>query len=734
MKRLIILLTIMLLFLSKLCIGQSVHELSNQFVCGMDNWPGDYPPIGNYELPITNDTLRALVVFCNFAPPAGNFDNKDTYSDLIINNYWPGDSAHSQTKPSWADSVICPNTTNIWNNSMTALVKDASLGKFFLIGDVYDQLYIFNHQPSYYGDPSRGMGYLTKELLQGIDSNVNFAQYDKFDPWDLDNDNNRREPDGIVDFIFIVFRFNNAGAIDIEGYTGICSLTGYQGTWGAGGSTDLTLDGKIIKAGVLGSGCLSEQRDPWDYKANIHEFLQHYVYGTVHNEMGFWNLNGGTIANSMDREYIGWNSIGTAYQPTSNSAITLGDYTTSGDYLKISHSGGTLYIENRERKTYHSSIQWHNWKWRTDVPFFPNQRDSGLFVYNNSYNVYHAYGNWDFGKCVGGEYKISNYIFYNQFYPEIPNRNGGVSMMSLVNVPVKDMSCNYIYGYGATRYNLNYIGSPGDTNTCFDVGYNQVLSPWSNPPLTVSNSSDSLCIELVQRNSNGSMDVNVYFTNVAQGTPSKPQYLKVGKDTTGNIFTPHLRWFKNKEPDIYMYNIYRGEVPDHQLEPTSYDYIGSSFDSSYVDDISLYWTTFGSHECDAVVKKYMYVITVLDSTDKESVFSYRDSVEGYFFPCEVDGRPYHSERHFEYSLSQNYPNPFNPTTSISYSIKTDNIVRIVLYDLIGRQVSVLVNDFKTAGEYNYMLDANALKLSSGIYFYRIESGSFIQTRKLLLVK
>jgi hypothetical protein len=85
-----------------------------------------------------------------------------------------------------------------------------------------------------------------------------------------------------------------------------------------------------------------------------------------------------------------------------------------------------------------------------------------------------------------------------------------------------------------------------------------------------------------------------------------------------------------------------------------------------------------------------------------------------------------------YSLSQNYPNPFNPTTNIKFAIPTAGNVKLVVYDLLGREVYTLVNEMKTAG--NYVVDFDASELSSGVYFYKLETGSFTQTKKMLLVK
>jgi hypothetical protein len=86
----------------------------------------------------------------------------------------------------------------------------------------------------------------------------------------------------------------------------------------------------------------------------------------------------------------------------------------------------------------------------------------------------------------------------------------------------------------------------------------------------------------------------------------------------------------------------------------------------------------------------------------------------------------------EYSLSQNYPNPFNPVTKINFAIPKAGMVTIKLYDILGREVSRLVNEFKAAGEYT--IDFNADRLSSGVYFYRMETSGFSDIKKMMLLK
>jgi hypothetical protein len=89
-----------------------------------------------------------------------------------------------------------------------------------------------------------------------------------------------------------------------------------------------------------------------------------------------------------------------------------------------------------------------------------------------------------------------------------------------------------------------------------------------------------------------------------------------------------------------------------------------------------------------------------------------------------------------YSLSQNYPNPFNPTTVINYSIPKRSFVTLKVYDILGREISTLVNEEQSAG--NYKVTFNGVNLPSGVYFYRLsangKANNFVETKKLVLLK
>ena len=86
----------------------------------------------------------------------------------------------------------------------------------------------------------------------------------------------------------------------------------------------------------------------------------------------------------------------------------------------------------------------------------------------------------------------------------------------------------------------------------------------------------------------------------------------------------------------------------------------------------------------------------------------------------------------EYSLNQNYPNPFNPSTKITFSLAADSKVTLKIIDAIGQEIATLINQDLTAGVHD--INFNASELNSGVYFYRLEAGNFVETKKMVLMK
>jgi len=115
--------------------------------------------------------------------------------------------------------------------------------------------------------------------------------------------------------------------------------------------------------------------------------------------------------------------------------------------------------------------------------------------------------------------------------------------------------------------------------------------------------------------------------------------------------------------------------------------------------------------------KYSYRLKQIDTDGK---FEYSKIIKIEF------GSP------IKYELSQNYPNPFNPATTIRYSLPESGSVKLMVFNLLGEEVEVLVNEMKEAGIHT--VNFNASNLNSGLYVYKIETNEFVQSRKMILLK
>jgi hypothetical protein len=86
----------------------------------------------------------------------------------------------------------------------------------------------------------------------------------------------------------------------------------------------------------------------------------------------------------------------------------------------------------------------------------------------------------------------------------------------------------------------------------------------------------------------------------------------------------------------------------------------------------------------------------------------------------------------KFAMKQNYPNPFNPSTKIDFSLPVDGVVSIKVFNVTGKEVVNLVNEFKKKGNYSIGFDASAL--SSGVYYYMLSTNEFTETKKMMLIK
>jgi len=222
---------------------------------------------------------------------------------------------------------------------------------------------------------------------------------------------------------------------------------------------------------------------------------------------------------------------------------------------------------------------------------------------------------------------------------------------------------------------------------------------------------------------------------------------------------PHTTYKRGAQPDYHIRFAWNRVILDQTGGTDSLVGLGSDyyweekFPSGYVVEFRVKWTDLAAPGGDNVfvpVEGYRipidYSINDADATgQREGILTYSpfnedqswNNVSRWLYtwigslwePNSVDDNGLSADN---YALAQNYPNPFNPTTNISYSIKEAGFVSLKVYDVLGREVATLVNENQTPGVYT--VPFNASNLSSGMYLYRLETGSFVKVNKMMLLK
>ena len=156
------------------------------------------------------------------------------------------------------------------------------------------------------------------------------------------------------------------------------------------------------------------------------------------------------------------------------------------------------------------------------------------------------------------------------------------------------------------------------------------------------------------------------------------------------------------------------------VEATNSDLRNDSFSHSRV-----YLVPAGSHDLYALAENYVETA----GNGEASIYA---SLTVEFFPGSVSEVKPSSEVPIEHALSQNYPNPFNPSTTIEYTLPHAGFVMLKVYNVLGEEVSSLVEGEYTAGAFKANWDAS--RFPSGVYFYRLTAGEYVKTRSMLLIK
>ena len=203
----------------------------------------------------------------------------------------------------------------------------------------------------------------------------------------------------------------------------------------------------------------------------------------------------------------------------------------------------------------------------------------------------------------------------------------------------------------------------------------------------------------------------IFYTDIA--TPLPVELSTFTAVTENNDVL--LNWKTATEVNNYGFEVQRTAI-SQQLTAETWQKIGFIPGSGTSNSPKEYSFT----DKDAQPGTYKYRLKQIDNDGK---FEYSEEVEVNVNAVAAS-----------YSLQQNYPNPFNPTTVIKYTLPSEDRVTLKLYDVLGREVATLINADQPAGNHTYTLSSEKLHLSSGVYIYKIQSGSFTDVKKMILLK
>ena len=469
-----------------------------------------------------NDTLENMGKYVT---------SKGELRTLIINVVFKDDTTtksegwkFSKTElPSWSQTLLNKTTElSFPYQNLTQYFFEMSNGNFMFYGDVYPKVVIPNYDQSHY----KSIAEVNSEILTKLDSEIDFSKYDN---WSKGDDRKFvNKPDGKVEMIFILYRNFENKLFFNKGWTGIAHL--YL-------SEDIeTDDGVKISTGRLDKGSGIQSRggyNGYDYTKYVlaHEF-GHFLFGAFHieNVTNLALMTGGPVWNasrgmhSWERNKLRWMNY-LEVDLNRNSQIELGDYITTGEVARIKLTKNEWYVlEN------HQQLSNNDWAKSKGVYIYHIENAQGYYP---KISVKCAEGNWNFEINEKDEKLIKT----------IPNRFGKNELNYGRKVKKKSYAAyQKVYGDNSAW---------GDEFDAFNLEYNDLLTPVSNPP-TTNRAKLDLAIKINEQKSH-KINLEIFFRDIYINTPpAKPQLIGVNVNTG----IPQLSWQKNEEPDIVGYNLY----------------------------------------------------------------------------------------------------------------------------------------------------------------------------------
>jgi len=383
------------------------------------------------------------------------------------------------------------------------------------------------------------------------------------------------------------------------------------------------------------------------------------------------------------RLFVKW--MDTRDTPTSDSAHI---------YASYSDDGGLTWAQNQRMSNQKMKINCTTCG-GGGTPRYQGDYDAIISNNNQALAMWTDFRAGNFGSYVGYFPDFAMTLSANAVI--IPNNGGSEQVM--INVP--DVK---LYANDAT-FTANITPTPASGNITFDFPSGNIISSFPGSiPMNIQTSGNVTL---------GSYTITVEGTGPSSGPPVHrrtisldvivPVELAAFSATRDNNDVV-LTWFTATETNNRGFEVQRKSTGVYEK-------------IAFVEGNGTTTETMNYLFRDSNVPSGTYTYR-LKQMDFDGSFSYSDEVE--------------IEQPAVFYLAQNYPNPFNPSTNIKYSVPTDGNVKLKIYDILGNEVSTLVDEFKQAGTFDVTFDGSIL--SSGVYYYRLTAGEMTTTKKLMLTK
>lgn len=824
------------LLLLLVCNARAQYTFDYYYDCAMTSGSSYSALGGNYKpertdmsggQPLTDTTVvfPVLIVFVQF--------KDDPFNDVW---WWERGEA-----PLYMDSLISPvrrNNSSQWWDAYNQNEKEAisdywheiSRGHLHIAGQVFN--IILDSNQSYYNS-NGGYQRINQEIWEKLKAlqTINWQDYDR---WRRDGSGVfHYETDGYIDMIYKIHRTNTQNSNFPELAFGYAYLGGSAGdTLGLGHpvGSGIYINGGF---GAAGSGLTLAGKFGVPTKTS--------VIGGVGHEVGHYLFSGGGINYAKmthyrpgDFFYSPWESIKMGYiGPRVVNFVTqtdfdLDDYSSRhndsiAEVLQVPISGTDEFflLANRRKVSDYDRV----------MDGGDTSHDNAMRQINPEYGkglyIYHITGGYTYSnnkdmdqECADG---LFNWTQDGYAAPDWNPTSATLPYVKWVSVSYNNDNGKLADAYNTTAYNKDGKDIGGRTTTnglehkwfsegekqasqggdgidrlftntkepwtsreafgdrwdAWDVGYNEVFSPYSSPNTHKwNNDTSQIFIWFYDLHHENVGSIKIYRVGHGSGyteddileitPPSRPMGIKEEECVFVNgQFRPKISWNHNMEPDMERvnqseqyfkrYKVYRSVSTDMNTVPPDafrypeqvYTYVTtvdilSNTPPSYVDTALISGCYIPDGQCPPncwIEYPIRYRVQAIDKYDDESVLSDFAATTGIRTESgdpggEEEDNPGITQSNTDiptvFDLKQNYPNPFNPTTNIQFDLPKDVFVSVKVYDMLGREVAVLVNELRQAG--SYIVAFNGSTLASGIYYYKIKAGTFEATKRMVLIK